>query len=843
MVRVWIIGLVLGSLLAGEADGASLRKQCRKSCKGRVVQCVATSGKRKKCRRATLRACMQQGLAYCTSGGSPLTYKIDPGIAPPDANLPDGRPLAAVRDANGTRSVFVANEVVVAPRDRAELDALLARTKGVVTADNTVPPPPAGMTLRSPDTGPTEYLVRVDPSGFALSKFAADAARAGIGGSVAISSDVAARLLALATHERAGGLKVTPNFVSEGAYLSSTQEHADGKGGYLDAFAVRQFGTTGSKSNVVRAWELVAARPPPRRSRVAIIDGGFWLDSQGRPMSTGTASDLPAQPAQWDFDLSVPIANGVNQSKCTGGSTCNYHGNGAAGVAVGLLGNRYGGAGTGGQVADPILLKSAPDWFKSSSAIRTAVQWGADVISMSWGAECDNSFCDLGAEAAGLYPALRNAWENGVVLVAAAGNDGQDTHSVPCRSDHVICVGALADSSNMAISYSNFGRFVDIWAPTNIPVMPDGDKAFVHSFGGTSASTPFIAGIAAMMRAYDASLDSEEILGLLLQTAWKDSPDPEVFGYVNAYEAVRAVAGNAPPEIQVVAPQQNQSLDINRLGGVHFKAQTNDLQDGPNCCTVTWHSLLDGDLGTGREIDYQFQTLGTRLISATVENSHGVTSSANVAVNITEGTPDIVIDSPAANAQLFEDTPYTLTGRDLGLDRCSHPQNGSWSSNGGSDTIGHPGCSVTAMFHGLGSRTLTLTVTNPYGAMGQASVTVLIVAKPAVVASVLDPSDGAAAFIGDLLFVSGYATGSQPLTLAWTWKSDTFGCPAQAIPVQASAVQPPPDTYWYTWDTGAALPGPLGCGSGAGEVRLTVTDNLSQTASNAVRFTLSIPPH
>src|SRR5262249_19653406 len=127
------------------------------------------------------------------------------------------RPLGAVRDEQGTVSTFIVNEVLIAPKDQAELDAFLARYQATVVADNAVPPPPAalGITLDPALNQATEYTVRVDASRFGLSRFESDARAAGIGGTVAISSEAAAELLALVVHESSSGLKIGPNFVFE----------------------------------------------------------------------------------------------------------------------------------------------------------------------------------------------------------------------------------------------------------------------------------------------------------------------------------------------------------------------------------------------------------------------------------------------------------------------------------------------------------------------------------------------------------------------------------------------------------------------------------------------------
>jgi hypothetical protein len=136
---------------------------------------------------------------------------------------------------------------------------------------------------------PTLYVVRVDPTRFSLEGFEANAQRAGLRGATVFSGERAARLLAGIVGERVRGLKVSPNFVAEPAdVLFRTEEHPLGSGGsYEDALSYPFFSGTGSRSSVALMFQLIAASPPPpppppkTRARVAIIDGGFWLDRTG----------------------------------------------------------------------------------------------------------------------------------------------------------------------------------------------------------------------------------------------------------------------------------------------------------------------------------------------------------------------------------------------------------------------------------------------------------------------------------------------------------------------------------------------------------------------------------
>jgi hypothetical protein len=164
-----------------------------------------------------------------------------------------------------------------------------------------------------------------------------------------------------------------------------------------------------------------------------------------------------------------------------------------------------------------------------------------------------------------------------------------------------------------------------------------------------------------------------------------------------------------------------------------------------------------------------------------------------------------VIDQPAPAAHLYDDTFVTLSGHVFG-GTCTSG-NGHWTSSSQADEIASAGCIVLAKFHGLGSRTLTLTVTSLHGPPGSASVGVTIDAKPAVVASILAPSETTAINLDncDDVLLEASGTGALPLTLTWTWQADQLGCVPFSISTSCPisnlvcTVQPPPDTYFSFW--------------------------------------------
>lgn len=498
---------------------------------------------------------------------APLSYTVDESLAPTQRIVrPDGSelPLAASQDANGVISTFVADELIVAAASAAELDAMLQRHGATVVGDDAVPEPPTelGITLSAEDRQPTYTVIRLSPSSASLDRFIVDAQAAGLGGAFRFSSMDAARLVAIATAEQAAGHAVRLNHASQPhAVLNATVECAAGANCPADAFTQDAFKATGSRADVLGAWQLIAGGSTQRRVRLAVIDGGFWINpATGLPNTApGVGHDYPALLGQYDFDSDRPRVGAVNPNRCTGGADCNWHGNGAAGVALGVVNNGQGAAGTGGQVSGAMLFHVRNTEAQEGRAIRTARAWGADVVSMSFGAPC-NSACDFSkfwSDPRG--NAVEQARRAGVVIVASAGNDNHtDVNNVdyePCTLDGVICVGALANNLNTSIGYSNVGAAVDIWAPTNILSMyAASGSPMLTSFGGTSASAPFIAGIAAMMKAVNPGLSSDQVRDMLRSTAWTDSPDAAVTHYVNAQAAVRAAAGNRLHDDALEAP-------------------------------------------------------------------------------------------------------------------------------------------------------------------------------------------------------------------------------------------------------------------------------------------------
>ncbi len=125
----------------------------------------------------------------------------------------------------------------------------------------------------------------------------------------------------------------------------------------------------------------------------------------------------------------------------------------------------------------------------SLRSILYAVRNGAKVINMSFSRATPSNE---------LRRALDYATAHGVIAVASAGNDGQDTLVYPAAYDNVMGVASTADDDTRS-SFSNYGSgLVWVAAPGEgvITTYPWGSFAAAW---GTSFSTPFVAGAAALL--------------------------------------------------------------------------------------------------------------------------------------------------------------------------------------------------------------------------------------------------------------------------------------------------------------------------------------------------------
>jgi len=182
----------------------------------------------------------------------------------------------------------------------------------------------------------------------------------------------------------------------------------------------------------------------------------------------------------------------------------------------------------------------------AAAAILYAVQMGAKVINMSFG---DTNFSLV------LRDVIRFAYDNGVVLVASAGNSASSLPHYPSSYPEVISCGAT-DNNDYLASFSNTGSTIDLVAPGVNLYTTDRNNGY-RDFSGTSSSAPVISSAAALLLSLD-NFSPEEIKQILKSTA-VDLGEPgwdEKFG-AGRIDFLSALSIKAPAIIKINSPRQD----------------------------------------------------------------------------------------------------------------------------------------------------------------------------------------------------------------------------------------------------------------------------------------------
>jgi subtilisin family serine protease len=223
------------------------------------------------------------------------------------------------------------------------------------------------------------------------------------------------------------------------------------------------------------------------------------------------------------------------------------HGTMVAGIAAAATDNGIGVAGVAWNASImplKVLDETGAGWdFDIARAITWAADSGAQVINLSLGGP-DNSIT--------LYDAIDYARKKGVVVVAAAGNEGAPIFSYPGVYADVAV--AATDGVGDAAWFSNSGYWVDLTAPgidITSTALASGPAEAYASGAGTSFASPIVAGVAALVRAQHPEWSQGQVVTEVL-SGWDRGPrglDPFYgLGLVDAYAAVGAAAQSAAPQ-------------------------------------------------------------------------------------------------------------------------------------------------------------------------------------------------------------------------------------------------------------------------------------------------------
>ena len=346
--------------------------------------------------------------------------------------------------------------------------------------------------------------------------------------------------------------------------------------------------------NLPQAWEITTGTPSSGSVVVAVIDTGIIsshpdLSNQLVPGYDFIRDDENSRDAESGID-----SNPEDPGDSTDLGNSSWHGTHVAGTIAAQSNNNVGVAGVswgakimplrvlgqfGGNTYDIMQAMLYAAGLDNDSGTKPAK--AADIINLSLGG---GGFSQIEAD---LYKAIH---DQGIIIVAAAGNENSGIAAYPASYNGVISVSATNFNKQRA-PYSNFGANIDIAAPggdltrdANRDGLPDGvastladdssgtPKPIYAFLQGTSMASPHVAGMFALMKAVHPELAASRAIELL-ETGHLTDPagitgrdDIYGFGTANALKAVQAALAEAnsedTPEPPVILQASPASLNF-----------------------------------------------------------------------------------------------------------------------------------------------------------------------------------------------------------------------------------------------------------------------------------------
>jgi len=302
-----------------------------------------------------------------------------------------------------------------------------------------------------------------------------------------------------------------------------------------------------------------------------------------------------------------------------------FHGTYVAGIAAAATDNSAGIAGVAWKARlMPIkILKSdgTGDEFGMISGMNWALDHGARVINMSVGSCNTDGTCSPGSHFGA--EAMEKAWRRGAILVAATGNEGIKGASYPASYPYVLGVGST-DNADRRSRFSNFGGMVDLMAPggdcsltASTDILGPGittNASYIVACG-TSASAPFVSGLAAVLLAQDPTRTNAEVVRIMESTAdpidgagWNEMTG---YGRINMYKALVGQE-NAPPSSSLstynypnpFSPRLDRgtSFVVHNLDGRELSIEIRDMHGN-----ILWTKQYTAAEAAGMDLYYNSQ--------------------------------------------------------------------------------------------------------------------------------------------------------------------------------------------------------------------------------------------
>jgi serine protease len=380
-----------------------------------------------------------------------------------------------------------------------------------------------------------------------------------------------------------------------------------------------------------------------------------------------------------------------------------------------------------------------------ANGIIWATDHGANVINLSLGGSSPSR---------ALEAAVQYAYDHGVTVVAAAGNDGSFQVSYPAAYDnYVIAVGATRYDETRAY-YSNYGASLDLVAPggaVNIDQNNDGygDGVLQNTFNpntrntgdfgywffqGTSMAAPHVSGVAALLIAHGNVSTPDEVRTALQETAEDlgatGRDDTYGWGLVDAYAALGWTDGPVDnlPTVSITSPADGAMVS----GVVTIDAYASDDLGVAQVDFYYGSTLIGTDETAPYSVAWDSTAVGDGVYTLTSTAIDTASQEASDSINV---TVDNVNNPPVANAgpdQTVSDADGTGVETVILDGSGSYDPDGNissyeWTKGGALLGTGE----IISCDFAVGAHTITLTVTDDKGASASDDCIINVVANQA----------------------------------------------------------------------------------------------------------------
>jgi hypothetical protein len=315
-----------------------------------------------------------------------------------------------------------------------------------------------------------------------------------------------------------------------------------------------------------------------------------------------------------DLHLATGVTFTGTSSNGNPGNSCDNHGTSVAGTISETIDNSLGGVGVapGCRV---VGLKFTIATVPCNGSGSFAISWLTSALDYCEqnGIRVTNNSNGLGVSAT-ITSKYDSTHANGVVHFSSTGNGGFGSIGYPASLASVNGIGALTRNGTRA-SFSQFGPGIGFSAPGQTIATTDrtgtagyvsGDYVYVD---GTSYSSPYASGVAALVLSVDGSLSADDV-DTILNNSCVDLGAPGYdttfgWGFINAHQAVMnagttplTITGLSPSStVDVLVPGSEQFLSIQGTGfaGAIALTYAGALVD-PGSFSVVSESLITVDL-------------------------------------------------------------------------------------------------------------------------------------------------------------------------------------------------------------------------------------------------------